>query len=139
MINAQSIVDEARRWIGTPYVHQGRTRFGVDCIGFAICVRNAVEAWPEGMQEIKNYSRRPKDGLLLSRVTTYLTSIRDVEQGSVILIRWPQHDEPSHVGIYADGNIIHAYAKSKQVIETGYRAHWLRDTHSIWRLPGVMP
>lgn len=139
MIPAQRIVDEARQWLGTPYLHQGRSRFGVDCIGFAICVRNSVEPVPMLMNETRNYDRRAAHQILLGKVTQYCTPLDEPEQGCLILIKWPLNAEPSHVALHADGNILHAYAQVAKVVETGYRAQWSRDTHSLWRLPGVGP
>lgn len=139
MIDAQQIQAEARRWVGVPYVHQGRTRFGVDCIGLIICVRCAIEEWASGKAETRNYARVPKDALLLQRFEQHCTRIERPEAGCVILIKWPAAKTPAHAGFWCDGNIVHAYQRADRVIETGYRAHWLRDTHSLWRLPGVRP
>jgi hypothetical protein len=138
MIEAMAISDEARRWLGVPYVHQGRSRFGVDCIGLPICVRSTIAPWPQSQTEVTNYGRRPKDGLLLDRIASHCTRIREPEEGCVILIKWPRDKDPAHCGIYSQGNIIHAYSRALCVVETGHRAHWLRDTHSYWRLPGVV-
>lgn len=134
---AADVLREAHAWVGTPYVHQGRSRHGVDCIGFVICVRAAVEPLPPLFSETRNYARAPKNGLLLERVTHWCTPLTAVEDGCLVLIKWPLSAVPSHVGIYGAGNILHAYQRVGRVIETGYRAHWLRDTHSFWRLPGM--
>lgn len=139
MIRAIDVVHEARRWIGTPYVHQGRTRHGVDCIGFIICVRNACEHWPQALKETRTYDRAPKNGLLLEKIMGHCEPLEVPEDGCVVLIRWPLSKEPSHVALHAGGHILHSYQRAKQVIETGYRGMWLRDTHSLWRLPGVIP
>lgn len=137
MIARAEIVREARSWIDVPYVHQGRSRYGVDCIGLVLCVRAAVEDWPLGRTFTRNYARCPKDVLLLSIVEENATRLEEPEQGCMILIKWPRAATPTHAGIYADGNIIHAYQRVMRVVETGFRAHWVRNAHSYWRLPGV--
>ena len=137
MIERALLVAEARRWVGVPYVHQGRTRFGVDCIGLILCVRDALAPWQALIGETRNYARHPRDGLLLDRVREHCAELERPEDGAMILIRWPKTPEPSHVAIYAGGNLIHAYQRAKRVVETGFRAHWQRDAHSYWRLPGV--
>lgn len=137
MITAAQVVAEARVWLGVPYVHQGRSKYGVDCIGLVLCVRDAVESWPLGRTFVRTYARRPQDSLLLSIVEQHGQRIEQPEDGCMILIRWPRTPCPTHAGIYAGGNIIHAYQRAKCVVETGFRSHWLRDAHSYWRLPGV--
>lgn len=137
MITPAQLVAEARRWVGVPYVHQGRSFNGVDCIGLIICVRSALAPWPASTLEPRNYARHPRDGLLLDRIRAHCAQISGAENGAVILIQWPTAEEPSHAAIYADGNLIHAYQRAGAVVETGYRAHWPRYTHSFWRLPDV--
>lgn len=137
MIEPSQIVTEARRWVGVPYVHQGRSRYGVDCIGLVLCVRHALSPWDALSSEPRDYRRHPRDGLLLTRVRQRCTQIERPEDGSLILIRWPRTAEPSHVAIYAGGNLIHAYQRARAVVETGFRSHWERWAHSYWRLPGV--
>jgi len=139
VIAGHHIAAEARRWLATPYVHQGRTRFGVDCVGFILCVRDAVEAWPAGMLTIRNYARVPTDGLLMDELAQHCTRISELEEGCLLAIRWPLAKHAAHLALYAGGSIIHAYQRAGCVVETGYRAHWLRDTASMWRLPGVAP
>lgn len=137
MITGAQVVAEARRWVGVPYVHQGRTPYGVDCIGLVLCVRDALAPWAAIAGEARNYARHPKDGLLLARAQANCTQLDAPEDGAMILIRWPTTVHPSHAAIYAAGNLIHAYQRARRVVETGFRAHWLRNTHSFWRLPGV--
>ena len=39
----QTMIDEAREWIGTPFVHQGRTKGqACDCLGLVIAVAKAA-------------------------------------------------------------------------------------------------
>lgn len=137
MISGDRIAEEARRWVGTPYVHQGRTRFGVDCVGLIVCVRHAVEPIPAWLEEQTNYRPVPSDDRLLQRVATHCDRIETAEQGCLIVIKWPYSQHPAHVALFADGNMIHAYGKVREVVEHGYRGPWLRQTHSLWRLPGV--
>lgn len=139
MIAGADIAAEARRWLSIPYVHQGRTRFGVDCAGLVICVRDAVESWPAGLLAVRNYARTPSDGVLMEVVSQHCTPLEAAEEGCLLAIRWPLHKHISHLALYAGGSIIHAYQRAGKVVETGYRAHWLRDTASLWRLPGVVP
>lgn len=139
MITGAQIAAEARAWIGVPFVHQGRTRSGVDCVGLVLCVREAIEPWPLARSFARNYARCPKDALLHSIVAEHTQQIDAPEEGCMILVKWPSAVAPTHAVIYSNGNIIHAYQRVKRVVETGFRAHWAREAHSFWRLPGVQP
>lgn len=138
MITGQQMVDEARRWVGVPFRHQGRTRFGVDCIGLGIVVRNECEPWPEGMATPTDYRRNPLETLEVE-LKKFCTQIQHPEKGCFALIKWPKQKFACHVGLITPDHIIHAYAGKKTVVETGYRDPWIRMTVSFWRMPGVTP
>ena len=58
-IGREEIVAEARKWIGTPFRHQGRIRGrGVDCVGLPLCVMRdlGIADWTE---DFRVYPRRP--------------------------------------------------------------------------------
>jgi cell wall-associated NlpC family hydrolase len=137
MITADQIIAEARTWIGVRFLHQGRTRHGVDCVGLVACVMRSLD--PSWSAEIPiDYARRPKDGTLLSYTTRYCQRLKRVEHGALVLMQFPKISTPSHVALYTkDGTIIHAHSVTRRVCEVGFRAQWERDFHSTWRLPGV--
>ncbi len=137
-ITGRQLVEEARRWIDIPFAHQGRSRWGVDCIGLIICVRDTLSPWPEGMQSSRKYKRNAV-GDLLPGLEATCTRIQIPEPGAVALIAWPgqKPTDASHVGLITPDNLIHSYQAAGRVAETGYRGHWLRWTQSLWRLPGV--
>lgn len=137
MITAAELVNEARKWIGVPFRHQGRSKYGVDCIGFIICARDAAEAWPLGMLEITSYSRNATDATMLDKLNTHCIPTTKAEVGGVILIRWPKMKLPTHVALCVGGNMLHAYRRTGRVIEVGYREPWVRMTTGFYRLPGV--
>jgi cell wall-associated NlpC family hydrolase len=135
MVTAEELIVEARRWIGTPYRHQGRTAAGLDCIGFIIWVLAQKDLLPTDFER-QNYGRLPQRELL-ERTALYCTPIPEPIPGCLLLIRWPGQREPGHAALYAGETMIHSYAISKQVIEHGYRAPWPRLTVNRWLLPGV--
>lgn len=137
MISVDQLLAEARSWLGTPYQHQGRTKFGVDCIGYVMCVYHSLNPWPHVMRETRTYGMRPTDGLLLAKVSKYCTQVHKAEPGVVILIQWPKASTPSHAAICGGSTILHSYKRAGRAVETSYGEPWLRTTHSFWRLPGV--
>lgn len=141
MITAQRLIDEARLLVGTPWQHQGRTRFGVDCIGFIdLACRNGGLDLAQycGIRDDRNYGRSP-DPVLLARVERFCTRIERLTPGCLLFFQFPGDRLPRHFGLYTERDtVIHGESKiRRQVVEHGYRAHWVRWTHSMWLLPGV--
>lgn len=137
MTTGQQIYDEARAWVGVPFQHQGRNKFGVDCVGLVVCVNNKFTPMPEMMRP-QLYARRPM-GELVAELESRCLRLDEVEQGCVVLVQWHRTDYPAHVAIYGDGNIVHSYQAAGRVVEVGYRAKWLEQTVGFFRLPGVTP
>ena len=130
------LIGEARRWLGVPYRHQGRSANGLDCIGFVVFVLARVGVLPDEF-ESRDYGRLPK-AELVEKTAMYCTQVDDAEPGTLLLIRWPGERSAGHAAICAGPTIIHAYSQSRKVVEHGYRAPWPRITVSRWRLPGVV-
>ena len=137
MIRGADIVSEARRWLGVPFQHQGRGKFGVDCVGLVICVRNALAPWPEALAENRAYRRHVGSPILHDKARFYGEQVSGPAPGVIALIRWPANADPTHVGILTESTIIHSYERVGRVVECGFRDPWLKWTHSYYRLPGV--
>lgn len=137
MITADDLIDEARRLTGTPYLHQGRSGQGVDCIGLVLCVCEALGTLPREFER-RNYARLPQAELVL-RTAHHCTPAPcpPREPGLMLLIRWPGAEYASHTAIFAGQTLIHCYAQAGRVVEHGYRGHWPARTESAWRLPGI--
>jgi cell wall-associated NlpC family hydrolase len=137
-INPHDIVNEARKLIGTPYRHQGRSRYGVDCVGFVVVIMETLNTMPAELQHA-NYGRLPR-AELIEKTSKYCEPLERPEPGALLLIRWPSEKNPGHTAIYTgdDGLMIHAFGTLHRVVEHGYRGAWVKLTDSIWRLPGVV-
>jgi cell wall-associated NlpC family hydrolase len=137
-VTQDELIASARTWIGVPFLHQGRTRFGVDCAGFVEALAKSHELLPTSYRAPKNYRRRPDGGLLeVVREHCDQTSFKPAPAATVVLIQWPSEKEPAHVALCTGPTLIHAYQRAGRVVENGYRGFWLRHTHSVWRLPGI--
>jgi cell wall-associated NlpC family hydrolase len=140
MIPASRLVKEARSLIGTPWIHQGRNAGGVDCVGYIeYCARRAGLDLPQlvGIKDSADYGRLP-DPYLLELVKSHCIQIDEPINGALLLFKFDGHQHPSHQGIYADGNVIHALTTRKAVVEHGLRGKWrTRWLHSAWLIPGV--
>ena len=59
MIPAGAVVAAARGWIGVPYLHQGRSRSGIDCIGLVLQVAREAGIGPADL-DFRRYGRMPQ-------------------------------------------------------------------------------
>lgn len=134
MTPAAAIVAEVRTWLGCPYLHQGRNRRGVDCVGLVIAVCDACGVTPPGFTT-GAYGRIPANDMLRSRIAEHCSPLDRPLPGAMVVIRWTR--EASHVAIFTGSTLIHSYQHAGRVIEHGYRGRWLRMTDSVWALPGV--
>lgn len=134
-ITVGAVISCARSLLGTRYQHQGRTQYGVDCIGFIILVMQRLDLLPTEF-ESRNYGRLPR-AELIDKAAQYCTRVERAEAGCLILIRWPGELFPGHAALFTGVNLLHAYQQAGHVVEHGFRGHWLKRSHSFWRLPGV--
>lgn len=84
------IIFEARKWLGTPFRHQGRTmktlesRGGVDCLGLIIGVADSLRLRAKNGQNItnfdqKNYSKKPDENILFNELNEHCTQVKKEE------------------------------------------------------------
>ncbi len=133
------IIHEARSWIGTRFVHQGRvkktasSKGGCDCIGLVVGVAAnlGIKCHGQPIANIDNtgYSKIP-DGLSLKKaLDEYLTPIPiDMARpGDILLMKinkYPQH--VAFIGDYCHSglSLIHCYIQSRGVVEHALDGYW---------------
>lgn len=139
MISAQDFVAHTRALVGVPWCHQGRSEFGVDCIGLIdLAFRGAGGDLAKllGLVDRRNYGRGAQPDML-RLVREHCDPLYHPVDGCLIVVKFLRDPYPRHFGVYAAGNIIHADALAGRVVEHGYRGVWKRCQHSLWRIPGV--
>lgn len=147
LVKANVLVDEAARWLGTPWRHQGRQPgIALDCIGLLICcLRNVGAVRSEAAVaelERADYARNPRGDELKRAIARYCLPAGRLTPGLLILFRMPQ--SMRHVAIFAGERrpglgetVIHADSGHGGVVEQGYRGHLVTRTDSLWSLPGI--
>lgn len=147
----QKVVESARSWKFTPWVHQGRLKGqGVDCAGLIVGVAHEVrmgldeqEASELGQElAIPNNYKRRENGEDLIRLLEQFTEPVDrsnAQPGDVIALIEPALREPNvprHLGfltqVEPNWYIIHASARG--VVEHRMDMAWKKRVHSVWRL-----
>lgn len=119
-----------------PFLHQGRTRRGVDCVGLVIVVLQELKLFDRSYDN-RSYGRLPTCGLLDQEMDRALLRADRAAPGAVVGVRWST--ELAHVAICTGETIVHAYEKRGLVVEHGYRGAWVQRTCGIWTHPGIEP
>lgn len=114
----QDIIDEARKWLGVPWRHQGRTRRGVDCVGLVVMVGQALNIPHEDRTD---YGREPAEHTLIDHMRKYLSPVPGLAINPGIVAVFRQSRYPCHVGIFSEINgvihVINSRADARKVIE----------------------
>lgn len=119
MATRAEIVAEALSWEGVPFRHQGRSRSGVDCVGYGRCIGRELGLL--GETDATNY-RRNADGVdLLAALRANMGREKPINQalpGDVLVFRDRQFIIHVAVVIETDPRlqVMHAYAPAKRVI-----------------------
>ncbi|MQQ06958.1 peptidase [Epibacterium sp. SM1979] len=138
-----SAVDEARRWLGTPYVHQAATRgAGCDCLGlirgvYAAVVGTTPEVPPAYSRD---WSEPQGTEALWQAALRHLQAkpLGAVAPGDVILFRMRSGAVAKHLGLQtscgANARFIHAY-QGHGVVECALSAPWQRRIVARFAFP----
>jgi cell wall-associated NlpC family hydrolase len=130
------IVLEARTYIGVPWVHQGRSRDGVDCLGLAILVAQTVRGYQFDMRD---YAAQAMDETMQAKCLEHMDPIglSDLAPGNVVVIKFENQRHMAIVGDYPIAghfSLIHANSKLGKVVEHRLDSVWRRLIMSAWAL-----
>lgn len=137
------VVAEARRWIGTPYVHQAACcGAGADCLGLVRGVWRAVcGPEPEAPPAYSfDWSEPQGEERLWAAAQRNLQALpgRDVTRGDVVLFRMRAGAVAKHLGIVSrdapQAAFIHAYSRHG-VVESSLSTPWRRRIVARFAFP----
>lgn len=129
-----AVVQVARCWIGTPYLHQASVRgIGADCLGL---VRGVWREFGGGEPErapgyTADWGEMGRDEMLLDAASRHLVRRLDGDErsGDVLLFRMRAGGIAKHLGIAAElgpaPTFIHAYS-GHAVVESPLSEPWAR-------------
>lgn len=137
------VVDMARRWVGTPYIHQAsREGIGCDCLGLIRGIwRELYGAEPERVPAYTADWSEPQGAeVLWSAASRHLGSVKrtTTQAGDVVLFRMRGGGVEKHLGIAAkcgaEPTFIHAYT-GHGVVESPLSEPWRRRivAHFVFR------
>lgn len=137
-----AVVAEARRWIGTPYVHQASVRgTGADCLGLLRGVWRALNG-PEP-QAIPPYTPdwgevRGQEDLITAGRRWLAAAGPVLAAGDVLVFRMRDGAVAKHVGILAEAGemptFLHAYS-GHGVVESPFSEPWARRVAARFAFP----
>ncbi|MEL7165080.1 MAG: NlpC/P60 family protein [Pseudomonadota bacterium] len=137
------VVSEARRWIGTPYVHQMAVQgAGCDCLGLVRGVwRGIVGSEPEVPPAYSmDWSETAGQERLWQAALRHLTPkpVDHAAAGDVILFRMKAGAVAKHLGIQSqigpEPRFVHAYS-GHGVVESALSVPWARRIVARFEFP----
>jgi NlpC/P60 family putative phage cell wall peptidase len=143
MTVAMHVVEEARRWIGTPYRHQASVRgIGTDCLGLLRGIwRSLYGDEPEKVPAYtEDWAEPARQELLLEAARRWLSPTHpgDARVGDVLLFRMRDGSVAKHLGLQSElgehPRFIHAYT-GHGVIESSLSLPWQRRIVARFTFP----
>lgn len=147
MIARESIIAEARTWIGTPWRHQASLKgIGADCIGLLAGVANNVGITEAAeflaSHECRAYGRHPDAEKLLEGCDRWLDMIKVVDAGPADVFVMKFEIDPQHFALISEEDppyMIHAYAQARKTVENRIDHVWRSRIVRAYRFRGVAP
>lgn len=136
-MDRNQFLEIARSYLDVPFVHQGRSREGVDCVGLVICVAREAGL----IEPTYNYSRYSYAGdpsILISELDKLLIKKTVDHKSSCDLLVFSLPNFPCHTAIYCGGNrVIHALNTIGRVVEHRLNPAWIRKLCLCYSIPGL--
>lgn len=140
MTTRVDIVDEARRWLGTPFRHQGRVLGeAVDCGGIIVMVARRF-GLDQGYSDPVGYPAQPHTDFVERLLDQYAVSIRPADRQPADIATFAFAGKIHHVGILTDrNNVLHAWNRGpgSVVVETGLAGPFLRAMRRCYKFRGL--
>ncbi|MEM7440177.1 MAG: peptidase [Pseudomonadota bacterium] len=142
MVKKSDFVDEARRWIGTPYQHQCSVcGQGADCLGLLRGVWRGVlgqEPMPIPVYT-PDWTEISGKETLFDGAKALLRPVDIDQPGDILLFRMRRGAVAKHLAVRAQSptgvpTIIHAYSK-RGVVETALTEPWRRKIVARFEFP----
>lgn len=126
------IADTAKKYLGVPFIHQGRSPEGMDCVGLLVQVANDLgfEA-----HDFTAYSLRPQAKQLMKLIGKSCDRVGGVpEPGDILVFALLGPNWPQHAAIKTEAGMIHSFRGGPcKVVEVGFDDFWQERLHSTWR------
>ena len=143
MTYADTIVTQARTWLGTPFHHQARLKGkGCDCLGLIVGVVDELELKDKFGQPLSGYdevtySKEPNGDYLMQKLTELLDEVPIIEAQAGDLALFTVRDNPQHMAFLtnyeASLGMIQSYAPARRVVEHRLDDDWKSRLVKVFR------
>lgn len=130
---SKKLIEVARLFKNTKFMHQGRSSRGLDCAGLvSVAFREA------GLLKFdcSAYSRDPVEFKLVETLTENVGeavyNIDEVQTGDILVFKIDTV-YPCHLGLKTESGMIHSYAVAKKVVEHDFDFVWKSRFHCAIR------
>ena len=135
------VVDEARKWLGTPYRHQGtRLQVGADCLGLIRGIwREIYGIEPETPAPYAmDWAEKGDDDRLLNAAIKHFELVSSSPSfGNLVLFRWNSGALAKHTGIMVgESAFIHSYS-GVGVVESPLVPAWRKRIAGVFAFPQI--
>lgn len=140
-VTRNQIIEVARSWIGTPYVHQGRKKgMSVDCLGLIWGV--SLDLGLPTPEIPSNYTRSPSGNQLILGCEKYLNKVpTGFNYGTIAVFFGTDIKEAQHFAICGKVNgrptMIHAFSRLEKVVEAPVHRFWERRLMASYEYKGT--
>lgn len=140
----EAVVEEARRWIGTPYKHQASVLgAGTDCLGL---IRGLWRAFygeePEAPPPYsRDWAERHGRETMIEAFDRFLSPVpafdrNDLPPGAVVLFRFRSSSPAKHAAVVSTPSaIVHAYDGARAVTEDALPRSWRARIVRLYTFP----
>lgn len=138
MATPDTVIAELRTWIGVPWRHQGRSRFGIDCAGLiAVAATEIVGAEMVKLHDKSNYARSPNQYDLVEALDLFCNRIdvTELRKGDIVAISDGPY--PCHLAVITEQYnclyMIHSSARLRKVAEEPFSDFWKAKLSRCYR------
>jgi NlpC/P60 family putative phage cell wall peptidase len=142
-LTPDTIIQEVRSWIGTPYIHQQRKKqVATDCIGLVYGVYSNLvgEVLEESVVPYSpSWAEEGNKDILSTALSKYLVRVSSSSRrkGSIVVFSFKENTAMKHVAFLSgDGCMIHAYG-THPVHETTLSPWWESRIRQVYELPNM--
>ncbi len=135
LVTRDQFAIQACTWIGVPFLHQGRSRAGIDCFGILTESARAIGA---SDYDVTGYGRRPPPEWIQKGLLEHLQPSDDYDRvGSILVFGFGKKKTMQHFAVRTHYGMVHTNASLGKCHHHDLSPQWLDRLVSVWDLPGI--